>query len=250
MKVIAIVQARMSSTRLPAKVLLDLYGKPIILRMLERLIKSKRCNNIIIATTINPIDNIISDLCIDSGLEFYRGHPTDLLDRHYHCAKKYKADLILKIPSDCPLIDPSLVDECIELIQSNNYDYASNIHSHNFPDGQDVEAFSMDALEYSYKKANKEYQREHTTPYIYENKSLFKTIEMQSPYEEKSFYKYRLTLDYIEDYWLIRKVYNSFNGNVFTLKDIIKLLDSNNYIRNINSLHHSKAWYNNKNILN
>ena len=164
------------------------------------------------------------------------------------CAKFYNADLVLKIPSDCPLIDYKVVDKCISKAIESNADYTSNIHSHNYPDGQDVEVIKFEALERAYENAKKNMEREHTTPYIWTNPNLFSLEEINSPYPKDSFSKYRLTLDYLEDYWLISEIFRSLSGNIFTLQEIVNFLDANENIRNINNMHHAKAWYKNSNL--
>ena len=248
MKILTIIQARISSTRLPAKIMLDLAGKPIILRMIERLKPSKLCGEIIIATTNLPIDNLIRNICKENNIECYSGHPTDLLDRHMKCANYYNGDLILKIPSDCPLIDYKIVDKCILKALESNADYTSNIHSHNYPDGQDVEVIKFDALKEAFENAKDNIEREHTTPYIWSKPDFFKLEEIDSPFPIDSFNRYRLTLDYIEDYWLISEIFKSLNKNNFSLKEIVDFLDRNENIRNINNMHHTKAWYKNSNL--
>ena len=206
MNIVAIVQARILSSRLPGKVMLDANGKPILIRMIERLKKSKLCSKIVVATSTNKIDEIIVETCKKNNIYFYRGSHNDLLDRHINCAKQFEADIILKIPSDCPLIDFKIVDKSIEIFLEKKADYVSNIHKHNYPDGQDVEVISFDALSEANLKAKKEYEREHTSPYIWSKPSKFRIYDLDSAFPKKTFDRYRLTLDYIEDYWLILKI--------------------------------------------
>ena len=146
MRTVIIVQARTGSSRLPGKVLLPLAGKTLLERMMERILASHEADGAVIATTIEQEDDPIVDLCLDNRFHIFRGHPTDLLDRHYNTAKEYGADIVVKIPSDCPLIDPAVIDKVIRFYKDNTYDYVSNLHPATYPDGNDVEVMSMKAL--------------------------------------------------------------------------------------------------------
>jgi spore coat polysaccharide biosynthesis protein SpsF len=252
LKILTIIQARTSSSRLPGKILLSAVGKPLLLHMFERVSKAKYSGKVVIATTTSPEDDIIEDICRLQGISVYRGHPTDLLDRHYKAALKYEADVVLKIPSDCPLIDPDIIDEVIDYYLKNidSLDFASNLRPPTFPDGNDVEIFSFETLEQAWKKADQEYEREHTTPYIWNNPSEFRigNVFWKTGLDYSN--THRWTLDYEEDYTFIRQIFEELYKDKpnFGMYDILNLLNQKPYLRNINKHHAGKFWYNNHNF--
>lgn len=247
LKIITIIQARTSSTRLPNKVLLSAAGKSLLLHMVERVRKAENSGTVVVATTTDENDNPIEKLCKDNKIEFFRGHPTDLLDRHYQAAINFDGDVVLKIPSDCPLIDPQIIDSVVNYYLENieSYDYVSNLHPPSFPDGNDVEVMSFDALEHSWARAKLDYEREHTTPFIWSNPDLFKigNFVWNTGLDYSS--THRWTLDYEEDYTFIRLVFEElYNKNPdFSLYDILNLIEKKNYLSRINNKHIGKFWY-------
>lgn len=254
LKILTIIQARTSSTRLQNKVMLSLCNKPLLLRMYERVSYAHNTGTIVIATTENKEDDKIEELCVKEKIECFRGHPTDLLDRHYKTAIKYDADVIIKIPSDCPLIDPLVIDKVINyyLNNINKFDYVSNLHPPSYPDGNDVEIMTFDALKIMWKEAMLEHQREHTTPFIWENPSKF---EIGNVFWETGLdysKTHRWTIDYQEDYNFIKLVFEElyYKNPKFGINDILSLISNKPYIKNINSLHNGKFWYNNLKINN
>ena len=145
-KILTIIQARSGSTRLPNKIFLEVLGKSLLEIMIERVNVSKLKGQIVIATTNKKEDNAVMKLCKSLDIDCFRGSEFDLLDRHYQCAKKFNADIVLKIPSDCPLIDPKVIDKVIKVHLATNSDYTSNLHPQSYPDGQDVEVMNFKAL--------------------------------------------------------------------------------------------------------
>ena len=248
-KIVTVVQARTSSSRLPNKVLLSIKGKPLLLRMLERVQASKYAGIIIVATSIDKDDNTIEKLCKENNIEIYRGSLTDLLDRHYQVAKLYNADAIVKIPSDCPLIDSKIIDKVIKHFLDNldKYDYVSNLHPATYPDGNDVEVMSFKTIETAWKEATKDFEREHTTPYIWENKDKFRigNVEWETGLDYSTIHRW--TIDYEEDYLFIKAVYEElYKANPkFGLNDILNLLKEKSYIYKINEKYLGKYWYEN-----
>jgi spore coat polysaccharide biosynthesis protein SpsF len=248
MKIVTVIQARMSSSRLPGKVMLPIMGKPLLLRMVDRVQSAKQIGQLVIATSTNKDDDEINLFCDENNLACFRGHLTDLLDRHFQVGKLYNAEAVVKIPSDCPLIDPSIIDKVIQTyINSDEYDYVSNLHPATYPDGNDVEIFSFAALECSWKDAVKDYEHEHTTPFIWENQDVFSignvTWETGLDYSTT----HRWTIDFPEDYEFIRKVYEELytDNPSFSLKDILKLLELKPEIAQINSRYFGRYWYEN-----
>lgn len=204
-KTILITQARTGSTRLPGKVLKEIKGKSLLEIHLKRLEKCKMVSEIIVATTIKEEDTIIYDKAIEWGYTASRGSESDVLDRFYQTVKDKNTYWIVRVTSDCPLIDPELVDDVIRLAHDNNTDYCSNGFVENFPDGQDVEVFKFFALEKAWKEANLQSEREHVTPYIrnnsdYNGGDLFTAINFPC---ESDFSKIRMTVDESSDFELI-----------------------------------------------
>lgn len=247
--ILIVIQARTGSVRFPGKVMQPLSGEPLLMRMLERVSKSKYADHLVVATTWLPHDDIIVTHITSSGYDFFRGHPDDLLDRHYQVACDYQARHVVKIPSDCPLIDFSVIDFVIDYYLQHlpDLDYAGNVLQPTWPDGNDVEIFSFDALEYAYHHATEKHHREHTTPFIYENTHLFKTVHVLNPEGDYELYKnYRLTLDYPEDYQVIRHTFENLYPHHpdFGWKEIVEFLKNNPEINAINSMYHAKSWMN------
>jgi len=248
-KIITVIQARTGSSRLPEKVLLSLCGQPLLLRQYERIAMASNVGDIVIATSINSNDDQIEKICKENNIICFRGDENDLLDRHYKAAVKYGADAIVKIPSDCPLIDPNIIDKVISkyLCEKESTDYVSNLHPATFPDGNDVEVFSFETLEYAWNAATKDFEREHTTPFIWENPTLFriKNVEWESKLNYST--SHRWTIDYEEDYMFIRKIYEELYHKKpnFSLYDILNLLEEKPFIRDINKKYAGRYWYEN-----
>lgn len=249
MLIVTVIQARTGSTRLPGKVLMPLAGKPLLVRMAERVMQAPLAGTVVIATTTDPADDAVAALCAAENMLCYRGHPTDLLDRHYQAALQYDADVVLKIPSDCPLIDPAIIDKVtgFYLDHQQQYDYVGNLHPTSYPDGNDVEVMSFAALENAWKHASRQLEREHTTPYIWENPQLFRIGSVLWETGKDFSKSHRWTIDYPEDYEFIRQVYDAlYSGNPrFGLQEIINLVENRVDIFKINSKYAGEYWYKN-----
>lgn len=249
LKIVTVIQARTSSNRLPNKIFLPLANKPLLYRMYERVAASKLKHTIVIATTTDKSDDKVEELCKEYQLNCYRGHQTDLLDRHYQAAKLFNADAVVKIPSDCPLIDTKVIDKVLDFYMKNpfSYDYVSNLHPATYPDGNDVEIFSMKALEDAWRNAKKDLEREHTTPYFWENPDKFRieNVTWESGLDYSM--SHRFTIDYVEDYNFIKTVYDELYSvnNIFTLQDILDLLERKHEIKKINEEYCGVNWYRN-----
>jgi len=234
---------------LPGKVLLPLSGKSLLVRMVERVTGARQLDEVIVATTTQGADDLISEECLQNDLLCFRGDPDDLLDRHYRVARESKSDVILKIPSDCPLIDPSIIDQVISfyLVNPGNYDYVSNLHPATFPDGNDVELITFQALEKSWYEATRQIEREHTTPYIWEHRDKFRIGNVQWDTGLDYSMSHRLTIDYKEDYLLIREIFETLyeKKKNFTLSDILDFLDEHPQLRHINEKYTGVNWYRN-----
>lgn len=234
MKVAAIIQARMGSTRLPGKVLKKVMGKSLLELQLERVKRAESIDEIIIATTDKVEDEPIVDLCKKLSISHFRGSENDVLSRYYYAAKESHVDVIVRLTSDCPLIDPDVINKTVSDFINGNYDYVTNCRIRTYPRGLDTEVFSFGKLSEIQKKAQKPYEREHVTPYFYENPQLF-SIKDSMNLEDLS--KYRLTVDTEEDFTLIKNIFEALyhDHNEFTLGDIISVLKENPSWFEINS---------------
>jgi spore coat polysaccharide biosynthesis protein SpsF (cytidylyltransferase family) len=214
-KTVLITQARTGSSRLPGKVLKEINGKSLLQIHLERLKKCKQVSKIIVATTIEKEDTIIYNNALEWGFEASRGSESDVLDRFYQALKNEKAHWIVRVTSDCPLLDPKLVDDIISFAYKNDYDYVSNGLIEMFPDGQDVEVFKFSALEKAWKNSKLNSEREHVTPYIRNNadgkgENMFTTIN----YHCKNDYSHiRMTVDEPRDFDLMNYLIQNLGTN-------------------------------------
>lgn len=249
MKILILIQARRGSSRLPDKVMKPVLGKPILLHMIERIKRSKLQSEIVVVTTNELQDQVIEELCIENNILCFKGHSTDLLDRHYQAALHYQADAVVKIPSDCPLIDPNIIDEVLQyyISHSKEFDFVSNLHPASWPDGNDVEIMSFNTLERAWKEASKDFEREHTTPYIWENPNKFRIGSVLWSTGKDYSTSHRWTLDYPEDFEFIKTVYEELypQDPHFTLEDILTLLEKKPAIAQINKTHAGEYWYKN-----
>lgn len=250
MKITVVVQARMGSTRLPGKVLMPLAGKPLLVRMMERLQAASTPSELIVATTTETADEPIRECCGDFGYHCFSGHPTDLLDRHYQAGLQTNADVIVKIPSDCPLIDPEVVDRVIGFYcdHASSYDFVSNLHPPTWPDGQDVEVIPIGILEHAWREATLPMEREHTTPFIWERGDQFRLGNVVWETGLNYSMTHRWTIDYPEDYRFLVAVYQALwmnNNSIFGVAEILHLLDSYPEIGAINSKLAGINWYRN-----
>jgi len=245
---LVIIQARLGSTRLPNKILSDITDNITILDLLiERVGQSKKVDKVVVATTYKDSDLALVKYCTSKGYEVFRGSENDCLDRHYQCGLSIGASSVSKIPSDVPFIDPVLIDKNLSLFETNCYDFVSTLHPPTFPDGMDIETMTFQALESAWKNAKKPFEREHTTPYIWDNPHLFKIGSIKSDQKHDYFMKYRFTIDYLEDLKFMRKVYKYFviEDLFFTWQNLVKFLDENPSIYSINKNYIGVNWYGN-----
>lgn len=246
MTIAIIVQARTGSTRLPGKVLMQAAGATLLHRMLDRVHTSCLADVVAVATTELPADDSIAQLCARIDVPCVRGHATDCLDRHMTAARLYEADVVVKIPSDCPLIDPVTIDRVIGayLGSDDGADYVSNLHPTSWPDGFDVEAMSYAALETAWCEATRPLDREHTTPYLWDNPERFLVENVTWGRDWDASQLYRLTLDHIEDYQVIRTLYDELWSPVrhFTLDDILEVLAARPELAATNARYLGASW--------
>lgn len=227
--IVALLQARMTSCRLPGKVLMPILGRPMLLRQIERVQKSTLIDKLVIVTSTDASDDAIKKLCDMNNLACYRGALDDVLDRYYRAACYYRADIIVRLTGDCPLSDPEVIDKVVRVYLDSDCDYASNTLNPQYPDGYDVEVFNSDVLYRAWVSATKKNDREHVTQYIVKNPDLFKLKNIDSEFD---FSFWRLTVDYEDDYFLIKKIYQKMHSagdeimDLPSVIEIIKTLDS------------------------
>ncbi len=247
--IVTVIQTRKGSSRLPGKVLMPLAGKTLFVRQAERVLASKLCGTVVIATTTDTGDDIIEEISKQEGFECFRGDTLDVLDRHYQAGLKYNSNVVIKIPSDCPLIDPKIIDRVIAYYLDNkqSFDYVSNLHPATYPDGNDVEVMSMGALEAAWKNADKLFEREHTTPYIWERPEKFNIGNVVMENGKDYSMIHRWTIDYYEDYLFIKSVFEELypHDPLFSCQDILNLLQKREDIYNINHKFAGVNWYRN-----
>jgi spore coat polysaccharide biosynthesis protein SpsF len=246
-RIVTVVQARMASTRLPGKVLLPLAGKPLLVRMVERVQAAVLSGTVVVATSINPEDDVLAELCRAEDLLCYRGDPEDVLDRHYRAGQALEATTVIKIPSDVPLIDPRVIDRVISyyLAHEGDYDFVSNLHPASYPDGNDVEIMTMPALETAWREATRPLEREHTTPYLWENADRFRVGNVAWETGLDYSMSHRWTIDYPADYDFISAVYQALYSpdRHFSLEDILAYLEAHPEVAAINADYAGVNWY-------
>ncbi len=211
MKVVALVQARMGSTRLPNKVMKPINGVPMIELLLSRLSKSRRIDEIVLATSVDKRNEPLVEHVRSLGYACEQGSENDVLDRYVQVATKHDADVVVRITGDCPLVDPELVDQCIDTFLASGADYCSNTNPPTFPDGLDISVAKMSALERAGREAVSHYEREHVMPYIRQS-GHFTLSGMQNNEDLSAL---RWTVDDPEDFEVISNVFNRFAPDIY-----------------------------------
>ena len=235
-KIGAIIEARMSSSRLFGKVLMEVNKKPLLLHLINRIKKIKKIDKIIIATTINPNDIEIVKFCKKYKIDFFRGSENNVMQRVMKAGINFNIDIVVGITGDCPILDHNLISLCLNTYLRNKADYVSNANLRSYPDGMDVQVYSIKSLKKSYRLTKSIEDREHVTLHIRRNPKIFKIINIISP-DFLYYPKLGLTLDYYSDYILIKKIINYFNSRqntYFKCEDIIKLYEKNKKFFSIN----------------
>jgi glutamate-1-semialdehyde aminotransferase/spore coat polysaccharide biosynthesis protein SpsF (cytidylyltransferase family) len=231
--VVAIIQARMGSSRLPGKSLAEIEKRPMLWHVIERVKRASLIDRVIVATSTSPANDAIEAICQENGVHCYRGSEHDVLDRFYAAASGEKASQVVRITADCPLIDPEVIDRVVRRFQCGNLDYVSNAMVRSYPDGLDTEVFSFAALERAWREATKASEREHVTPFLRTGKFRTANVENDSTF---SHHHYRWTVDEAADLEFIREVYKAFRAREsFGMKDVLQLIDENPGLAKMNS---------------
>jgi spore coat polysaccharide biosynthesis protein SpsF len=239
MKIVTIVQTRIGSSRLPGKVLKDLGGATVLARVVHRLRRAALAGEIVIATTHDRADDVIVEECQRLSVASFRGEEKDVLDRYYRAARSFGADAIVRITSDCPLIEPETTDKVIRAFLDRRPDYASNALDRTYPRGLDTEIMTVETLDRTWAEARAPYQRSHVTAYIYENPDKFDIVRVTG---DANYSDYRWTLDTPEDLEFIRAVYERMgNDPDFYWRDVLALLEREPELVELNSHIRQKA---------
>lgn len=230
--VVAIVQARMGSSRLPGKIMKPLAGKPALWHVIDRLRHAKRLEEIVIATTTETQDDVIVRFCVENGVPFFKGSEKDLLDRYYQAARMFIADPIVRITADCPVIDPTIVDEVVEMFLRDEFDVCGIAGE--FPDGLDCTVFSFRALEDAWRHASLPSEREHVGPYLDKHPEKYRIGELK---KFEGLGHLRWTLDEEADYRFLSEVFDRLYdpARIFLTEDILDLLEREPELKEINS---------------
>lgn len=227
-----IVQARMGSTRLPGKVLMDVtQGKSVLHYVINQLKHCESIEKIIVATTTLQEDDKIVQFCLDNNVSYFRGDSKNVLERHYRCAEKFSLSTIIRIPSDKPLLDPEVVDKVVGTFNSNDYDYVTNFLPSTYPGGTEVEVFSFVSLKKSWEKAILPSEKEHVTVYIYNHRDDFRIFNVVNSEDLSNF---RWAVDRIEDLKLVREIVSKIHKNPILIKDILELFKNEPNLVEIN----------------
>ena len=233
--ILAILQARTSSTRLPGKVLKPILGRPMLSLQIERIQRSKKIDKLIVATSNERSDNDIGNLCINIQIPCFRGSLDDVLDRFYQTATQYKPEHVVRLTGDCPLIDPEIIDKVINFYFEGDFDYATNsMDPYTFPDGLDVEVFRFTVLEKAWHEALLPSYREHVTPFIRQHPEMFKVGHYKN---EVDLSHLRWTVDEPEDYEFVSQIYKELypQNPTFITEDILELINRKPSLLEINS---------------
>ncbi|HEX5128046.1 MAG TPA: glycosyltransferase family protein [Rhodocyclaceae bacterium] len=235
-KAIGVLQARMSSTRLPGKVLLPILGRPMLTRQIQRLRRCKRMDLLVVATSTEGIDRDIEGLCKAEGVAYYRGALDDVLDRFYHAALPYEPKTVVRLTGDCPLTDPALIDRMITAFSERDVDYLTNAIEPTFPDGLDAEVMRFSCLETAWREARLPSEREHVTQFISNHPERFRIGHYK---ESPDLSHLRWTVDESADYELVTRIYKAlFPANeAFTTQDILQWLAANPRWKTHNTAH-------------
>ncbi len=240
--IVGILQARVSSSRLPGKVLMPILGKPMLLWQIERLKRAKFIDRLIVATSNDLTDDPIDDLCFSNTIDCFRGSLDNVLDRFYRAASFYNANHVVRLTGDCPLADPFVIDNVINYYLSDDFDYVSNATIPTFPDGLDVEVFSFSALEQSWYKAQLLSEKEHVTSFIAKHKELFKLGLFRNNIDLSHL---RWTVDELDDFDLIVKIYENLNpiSDFFSMENVLCFLDRNPELKTYNTHYKRNEGY-------
>jgi spore coat polysaccharide biosynthesis protein SpsF len=237
LNIVALIQARMTSTRLPGKVMQDIGGEPMIWRVVERVRRARMLTNTVVITSVDPSDDPLAQFCEERGVPVFRGSLQDVLDRYMQAVRTFAADVVVRITADCPVIDPGEIDHTVNEFLRSGVDFAANRLppplGRTYPIGLDTEVCSAAALERAWREADQKYQREHVMPYLYEVPGRFKVLRVD---HDPDYGALRWTVDTPADLEFIRQVYARFNGRTdFTWLEMLDLMQREPELAQINA---------------
>lgn len=232
-KVLAILQARVSSTRLPGKVLKNILGEPMLARQIERLRRTKTIDTLIVATSIKPEDDPLEALAGDLGVPCFRGSLEDVLDRFYQCALPYAPQHVVRLTGDCPLADPDVIDRVVRYHIDGDYDYTSNVMRPTWPHGMDVEVMRFACLSEAHRETSLPHHREHVTPFLYQHPERYRLGSVTQKTDQSGI---RVTVDEPEDFEVVSRIYEGLYANnpEFTVADVVMFLKQNPNLKSLN----------------
>jgi len=235
-RVIATVEARMSSTRLPGKTMMPLLGKPVLDRVIERIRWSQRVEEVVVATTTDTADGVIVEHCNDEKIRCFRGSEEDVLGRVITAAQNYQGELLVQLGADCPFYDPDLIDQMVDIYLAGEYDYVTNDMEPTYPEGVDAHVVALKTLEEVAGKTSNNKDREDVVRYIFERPEEYRIFNLRAPSELYA-PEVRLTLDYQEDFVLTEAIYSALYPDYprFTTSDVLSFLETRPELRSINT---------------
>lgn len=233
MRCIAVVQARMGSTRLPGKVLRSLRGKPVLHHVLDRVMRARSVDGVVLATTRLPQDDVLANIGADMGLPVVRGEVNDVLSRYAQAARLTRADAVIRITADCPCIDPEIIDRVVAAHRTAGADYTSNVHPRSFPHGLDVEVIDVRALHIADREATEASHREHVTSFIWGDPRRFRLHNVEAPITERAPHL-RVTLDTYDDLLALQTIFHLLGKDDFTLAELLELFRRHPWLAHLN----------------
>jgi len=242
----AILRVRMGSSRLPGKALLPVLSRPLLSYVIERILMCRNVDRLVVATSTAEEDDAIAALCKVENIPLFRGSQDDVLDRMYQCAKYYDMKIIAHFQADCPLVDPDVTDQVIAFfwMHENDYDFVSNNHPPTWPEGLEVDIFTIEALQKAWQLASEPFEREHVTPFIWDQPDRFRVGNVAL--EDDSLYQAnRWTVDFAEDFELVKQIFVQLYPQkpIFKMNDILALLEKKSELRHLNEERASSTWY-------
>ncbi len=232
--ILAILQARMASTRLPGKVMAEIAGRPMIAHVVSRALDAQEIDQLVVATTTGNEDQPLADFCAVHAIDCFRGDSADVLDRFYQCADSRGASVIVRLTADCPLHDGGVIDRVVSAFIGSDAEYVSNTLPPTFPDGLDVEVFTNNALQLAWQNARSPLEREHVTPFIYGHPEFF---TLKNVANETDYSSYRWTVDEAEDIDFVRAMYSEFGRDNFGMNEILELIRRRPELADFNTMY-------------
>lgn len=231
-QVVGVIQARLGSTRLPGKVLMEVAGQPMLWHVVRHARRAATLDRVVVATTTASTDDALAAFCADLGISYSRGSESDVLDRYYQAARSHSAEVVVRITADCPLLDPDVIDRVVSQFTNGSFDYVSNVNPPTFPDGLDTEVFSFAALERTWNEARWQSEREHVTPYLRAHPELFRLDNVSN---DEDLSGLRWTVDESADLAFVRAVYEALGTEQFGMNEVLDLLRNRPELGRINA---------------